>query len=188
MANVDPYVAQIRAAIYGEQVRESIARAIEEMNDDNVETQSHYDSTITQVEAATVAANSAASDAEDIATEVQRKLDNGEFIGDTGPQGPAATVQVGTVQTGDPGTAAQVTNRGSSGAAILDFIIPRGATGAIENLDTAAVTFGIDSTYQNIASGMTLAQLFSRIQLLLDAIMLTDTELTELEQMLGINS
>lgn len=37
---------------------------------------------------------------------------------------------VGTVSTGDPGTDATVTNTGTNTAAILDFVIPSGATGA----------------------------------------------------------
>ena len=186
MANVEPYVQQIRSAVYGEQVRESIARSIEEMNQDNIDTQAYYDSTITDVEAATTAAETAAQGATDIRDEVQQKLDDGDFIGEQGPQGSAATITVGTVQTGQPGSAAQVTNGGTSSEAVLNFIIPRGATGEIENLDTASVIFGIDNVYQNIASGMTVSQLFSRIQLLFDAIMLTDTELTDLETKLGI--
>lgn len=53
--------------------------------------------------------------------------------GDTGPQGQpgqAATVQVGQVTTGEPGSNATVTNSGTENAAVLDFSIPRGATGA----------------------------------------------------------
>lgn len=46
-----------------------------------------------------------------------------------GPAGKAATIEVGTVTTGDPGTQAQVTNAGTENAAILDFTIPRGAVG-----------------------------------------------------------
>ena len=52
--------------------------------------------------------------------------------GDTGPQGQpgqAATVQVGQVTTGEPGSNATVTNSGTENAAVLDFSIPRGATG-----------------------------------------------------------
>ena len=46
-----------------------------------------------------------------------------------GAPGAAATVTVGTVTTGEPGTAAQVTNSGTENAAVLDFVIPRGAQG-----------------------------------------------------------
>jgi hypothetical protein len=56
--------------------------------------------------------------------------------GDQGPQGPAgndgkaATVTIGTVTTGPPGSEAKVTNRGTSNAAVLDFVLPRGKDGA----------------------------------------------------------
>lgn len=53
--------------------------------------------------------------------------------GATGPQGDAgaaATVAVGAVTTGAPGSSATVENVGSSAAAVLDFAIPRGDTGA----------------------------------------------------------
>ena len=186
MANVAPYVAQIRAAIYGEQVRESIARAIEEMNQDNIDTQSHYDSTISDVQDAIADAVAAAAAAIDIRDEVQTKLDNGDFIGDTGPAGTAASVTVGTVQTGLPGTAAQVVNSGTSTAAVLNFTIPQGQTGTVDNLDTITITFDIDNVYQNIASGMTLRALFSRIQLLFNNLILTDTQVAALKTKRGM--
>lgn len=58
--------------------------------------------------------------------------------GDTGEQGPqgvpgkngnAATVQIGTVQTGEPDTQASVSNSGNENNAVFDFVIPRGETG-----------------------------------------------------------
>jgi hypothetical protein len=52
--------------------------------------------------------------------------------GSTGPQGnpgTAATVEVGTTTTGEPGTNAAVTNSGTSSAAVLDFVIPKGEKG-----------------------------------------------------------
>ena len=52
--------------------------------------------------------------------------------GATGPQGPAAaTITVSpTVVNGLPGTSPAVTNSGTSSAVVLNFTIPRGATGA----------------------------------------------------------
>lgn len=61
--------------------------------------------------------------------------------GATGPQGPAgadgadgsdgsATVSVGTTTTGNAGTNASVSNTGTGTAAVLNFTVPRGATGA----------------------------------------------------------
>lgn len=53
--------------------------------------------------------------------------DNGNI---QGPQGDAATITVGTVTTLPAGSAATVTNGGTSSAAILNFGIPIGNTGA----------------------------------------------------------
>lgn len=58
--------------------------------------------------------------------------------GDTGPQGPdgtdgadgaAATISVGTTTTGAAGTDADVSNSGTSSAAVFDFVIPEGEQG-----------------------------------------------------------
>ena len=51
-------------------------------------------------------------------------------IGATGATGSAATVNVGSTITGAAGTNAVVNNSGTSSAAVLNFIIPRGNTGA----------------------------------------------------------
>ena len=49
--------------------------------------------------------------------------------GETGPQGEAATITVGAVTTGEPGTNVVITNSGTSQDAVLNFTIPRGAAG-----------------------------------------------------------
>ena len=66
----------------------------------------------------------------------QKFVDTGAQIkgpkGDTGAQGnpgTAATVQVGTVSTGEAGSQASVTNAGNENAAVFNFTIPRGAQG-----------------------------------------------------------
>lgn len=66
--------------------------------------------------------------------------------GKNGADGKAATVTIGTVTTGEPGTSATVTNSGTANAAILDFSIPRGATGAAgaDGKDGAAGPAGAD--------------------------------------------
>jgi hypothetical protein len=51
-------------------------------------------------------------------------------FGPQGTAGAAATVTVGSVTTGAAGTSASVVNAGSSSAAVLNFTIPAGATGA----------------------------------------------------------
>ena len=51
-------------------------------------------------------------------------------VGPTGTAGAAASVAVGTVTTGAPGSSASVVNGGTSSAAVLNFTIPAGAAGA----------------------------------------------------------
>ena len=50
--------------------------------------------------------------------------------GAQGPAGNAATITIGNVTTSAPGTSAQVTNRGTPSAAVLDFVLPKGKDGA----------------------------------------------------------
>lgn len=47
----------------------------------------------------------------------------------TGETGTAATINVGSVTTSEPGTEVQITNSGDENNAILDFVIPRGEPG-----------------------------------------------------------
>lgn len=61
--------------------------------------------------------------------------------GAKGDPGAAATVKVGTVTTGEPGTDAIVTNSGTESAAVLDFTIPRGETGAGGGTEPETITW-----------------------------------------------
>ena len=63
--------------------------------------------------------------------------------GSTGATGTAATIQVGSVTTGEPGSAASVTNSGNENNAIFDFVIPRGETGVCN------IPFEALSSYSN---------------------------------------
>ena len=49
--------------------------------------------------------------------------------GDQGNAGAAATVSVGTVTTSEPGSTAAVNNAGTTSAALLNFVLPRGEVG-----------------------------------------------------------
>lgn len=100
-------------------------------------------------------ANTAASSANNVAEEVENKLDNGDF---------AATVSIGNVTTGEPGTNASVTNSGTENDAVFDFTIPRGDPGSIENVEEQPVTFTEASARENITSGDDFATLFGKIQ------------------------
>jgi len=74
--------------------------------------------------------------------------------GPTGATGAAATIAAGTTTTGAAGTYATVTNVGTSGAAIFNFVIPRGDTGAtgatgaqgIQGNPGAAATIAVGTT------------------------------------------
>ena len=50
--------------------------------------------------------------------------------GPTGATGTAATITLGTVTTGAAGSSASITNSGTTSAAVFNFTIPRGDTGA----------------------------------------------------------
>lgn len=50
--------------------------------------------------------------------------------GSMGPTGAAATIAVGTVTTGAAGSSVAITNAGTSSAAVFNFAIPKGDTGA----------------------------------------------------------
>ena len=59
----------------------------------------------------------------------------------------AATIRVGTVITGDPGTDAQVINSGNENDAIFDFVIPRGEPGGGGTPDVLATVDSTDQIY-----------------------------------------
>ena len=60
--------------------------------------------------------------------------------GDKGEPGAAATIEIGTTTTGEPGTQASVTNTGTENAAILNFTIPQGASGILEYFKPLALS------------------------------------------------
>lgn len=100
-------------------------------------------------------AESAADNANSIAQDLQQKLSDGDF---------SASVDVGTVTTGEPGTSVVITNSGTTKDAVFNFVIPRGATGSIENLDTATVEFSEASNRANLNSGETISTILGKIQ------------------------
>ncbi len=66
-----------------------------------------------------------------------------------GDPGNAATVAVGTVTTGAAGSSATVTNAGTSAAAVFNFSIPKGDTGAT---GTTGATGATGSTHRRNAA------------------------------------
>ena len=65
--------------------------------------------------------------------------------GATGASGAAATISVGTVSTTAYGNPAQVTNSGTSSAAVFDFVIPQGQPGE-EVTDMSGLVLGTMAT------------------------------------------
>ena len=75
-------------------------------------------------------------------------------MGETGPTGAAATITIGSVTTGEPGTPAEVTNSGTDENAVFDFVIPRGDTGPTGSAGGAPeVLATTDSTGQASVAG-----------------------------------
>lgn len=71
---------------------------------------------------------------------------------------PTVSIAVGSTTTGAAGTSASVTNVGNDVDAIFNFVIPRGATGAVGPTGPAGVSVGNldggfpDSTYGGVSS------------------------------------
>lgn len=83
-----------------------------------------------------------------------------------GAKGDAATIQIGKVTTGDPGTEVIITNSGDEHAAKLDITIPKGDkgdAGSLANLLEQGIEFTSSETEENIASGETLPVLFGKL-------------------------
>ncbi len=76
--------------------------------------------------------------------------------GARGPAGAAATVAAGTTTTGSAGTSASVVNVGTSSAAVFNFTIPRGDTGATGAAGPNSVT---SATTSNGTANLTIATL-----------------------------
>lgn len=165
---------------------------VHENNTDEDAPKSENESTILQdVKAATAAANEAAESANDAAEEAESKAQ----AADQAAQGAneasqqiqqnaaagnySASVSVGTVTTGDPGTQAQIYNSGTKKDAIFNFIIPQGPqgetgpqgpegpqgpAGSLDDIETATVTFSQASSRTNINSGDSIGTLFGKIR------------------------
>lgn len=94
------------------------------------------------------------------------KTINGESIVGTGDvtvqgeQGPAGTIAIGSVSSG---TSASVTNSGTASAAVLDFVLPKGAKGDKgDKGDTGASGVHVDDTVIEQTTGTSTTSLMSQ--------------------------
>lgn len=99
-------------------------------------------------------------------TSVNIKGEKGDK-GDTGAAGSAATIRIGTVTTGAPGSEAVVTNVGTDNDAVFNFRLPRGEKGAdggieidnalsdtsINPVQNKVVKAAIDTVKKNMSQG-----------------------------------
>lgn len=104
------------------------------LNEDTMRAQATYPPLVAatrEAAAATAAANAAAGQVATSAAAAQRAAADAEQAVKAAraavEAAVAATVEIGTVTTGEPGTEASVANSGTANAAVLDFTIPRGA-------------------------------------------------------------
>ena len=77
-----------------------------------------------------------------------------------GVPGEDATVTLGTVTTGNPGSSVSITNTGASGAAVFNFTIPRGdfgATGIAATINVGTVQTGTPGSNVTVTNSGTAA-------------------------------
>lgn len=80
-------------------------------------------------------------------TALSEALQEVQDLKENGLKGDAGTIEIGTVTTGQPGTAASVENVGTDSSAILNFTIPQGVQGPEGPAGQQEVVFGALSTF-----------------------------------------
>jgi hypothetical protein len=153
MANINQYLQAILDAVYGEDVRGSIHDAIDIINKVG-------EKTLTIGTAVTGQSSSIDGYYEDSVyinsnTYDVWKCDGTKWVlqgnikgvqgdkGDKGDTGTAATIQVGTVTSGDTPS---VSNSGTSSAAVFNFVLPKGDKGDTGNTGPTGATPNITFT------------------------------------------
>lgn len=99
------------------------------------------DESIAKMKEATEDTKAATTDARETTADMRQKAENGEF---------SASITVGEVTTGGPGSVAAVRNSGTKKDAILNFDIPTGPQGPSGIM---AATSGMFSVYLDLATG-----------------------------------
>ena len=128
------FCAQVQSSINADGSWDPLPDAFEELREEILEARD--------------TASQAAEDAVDALGKTNKVIDGIWYVWDSstqeyvstgeparGPEGPegqkgtSATIRVGSVSTGDPGSDASITNSGDSSKAVFDFVIPRGDRG-----------------------------------------------------------
>lgn len=136
------------------------------------------------------AANTAATNAQNVANTVQQKLDAGEFVGPQGPEGKTGAtgpkgetgqtgpqgetgatgatgatpnIQIGSVETGNPGTDVEASISGTAENPLLNLKIPRGADGSgsvstVDGVEPASGNVPLGAVRYSAAQSLTEAQ------------------------------
>lgn len=104
---------------------------------------SFLDECIARTNEATEEAKAATKDAREVAADIQEKAANGEF---------SASITVGEVINGEPGSVASVKNSGTKKDAVFDFVIPTGPQGPSGVMAPSAGMFSlrVDSATGNL--------------------------------------
>ena len=151
-----PFLFHARAPINGEEAVKGSAEypPLVEAIREATEATEAANAAAGQVASSAAAAQQAAADAAQAVEDAQAAVE----------AAVAATVEVGTVTTGEPGTQASVTNSGTKNAAVLDFTIPRGDTAEAQHAAqhaaggsdpvTPAAIGAIPATEKGSASGV----------------------------------
>lgn len=82
--------------------------------------------------------------------------------GDKGAAGSAATIRIGTVTTGAPGSEAIVTNVGTANDAVFNFTLPRGEKGADGGID---IDTALSNTSTNPVQNKTIKNALDKLYL-----------------------
>ena len=104
------------------------------------------DESLAKMKEATEDTKAAAEDAREVTADMLQKAENGEF---------SASIKIGEVTTGGPGSVAAVRNSGTEKDVILNFDIPTGPQGPSGIM---AATSGMFSVYLDLATGELYAE------------------------------
>lgn len=85
-----------------------------------------------------------------------------DLSGPEGPRGEAATVAVNSTTTIEPGEDADVTNSGTTGAALLNFFIPKGEKGDQGDIGPQGPA-GLGAGGYGVATGGTAGQIYTKL-------------------------